>query len=68
MKNAYTIEDLMEANGKSRATIYRWRKKKIICEPDVDNGSHPIWYRETLLKNMPNLIGSESNLTTSPSV
>lgn len=58
MKNAYTIEDLMKATGKSRATIYRWREKGAIPKPDLDIG-HPLWFKATLDAVI-------ANLTTSP--
>ena len=59
IKNIFTIQDLMTLlNGKSRTTIYRMRKKGILPAPDIEDGAHPIWFRATLEKHLPNLIHS----------
>lgn len=58
-KNAYSIEDLMAALNVSRVTIFRYRKKGVIPEPDLDVG-HPIWFKASLDAVLP-------NLTTTPS-
>lgn len=55
MKNAYTIEDLMQLmNIKSRSTFWRKRKQGIIPAPDIATG-HPRWFRKTLDAALPNL-------------
>ncbi|HSH72380.1 MAG TPA: hypothetical protein VK974_04905 [Methylophilaceae bacterium] len=58
VKNSFNLKDLMALlDGKSRTTIYRMRQKGILPEPDIDDGAHPIWFRATLEKHLPNFTG-----------
>lgn len=51
---SYQIDDLCKIFKRDRSTIWRWRKKNIISQPDIEIGANPVWLNLPILRNQPN--------------